>query len=141
PDPRRSTLRLDAIHLADLHPRIFRLPIFSGASVARIVLTLAGGAVFLVLYFVGHWLKGPALLGVIAAITLLGIIFIPINLGAASFFIYAAAFAGSVGDSRRGMWVIAGILVVLLIEVKAFDLEWFRWWWGALFTLIIGAVN
>ncbi len=116
-------------------------PFANGTSRARIALTLAGGAVFLVLYFLGYWLRGRELLAVIAAITVLGIIFTPINLGAPSFFIYAAAYAGGMRDSRRGMWVVAGVLAILLIEVKVLDLMVWRWWWGALFTLIIGAVN
>ncbi len=116
-------------------------PFLNGASRARIAATIIAGALFLVLYFVAHWLQGRSLLAVIAAITLLGVVFLPINLGAPALFIYAGSFAGGMRDSQRAMWVVAGVLAILLIEVKLLDLDLWRWWWGALFTLIVGGVS
>jgi two-component system sensor histidine kinase DesK len=119
----------------------FAYPFFDRSSPWRIAATIAAGLLFLVLYFVGHWVHGRALLAVIAALTLLGVVFVPFNPGAPALFIYAAAFAGGMSQPRRGMWVVGGVLAVLLLEVSLLHIEPWRWWWGALFTLVVGGVN
>src|SRR5690348_5173863 len=71
--------------------------------------TAAGLIAFLILYFRGYWVTGRPLLLCIAGITLLGVIFTPFNPGAASFFIYAAAFAGNVAGTREAVRVIVAV--------------------------------
>ena len=56
------------------------------------IATIAGVVVFLAFYFGVFWLKRPWNLVCVGAIVALGVIFAPYNLGAACFFIYAAAF-------------------------------------------------
>jgi two-component system sensor histidine kinase DesK len=116
-------------------------PFLYGATLLRTLLTLVAGAAFVALYFRAYWLHGRALLAAIAAMTLMGVVFLPINIGAGALFIYAGSFAGRMKETRRGVWIVAGVVAVLLIEAKVADLPLFRWWWGALFTLIIGGVN
>lgn len=116
-------------------------PLMDGASAARIAATYAAGAAFFALYFLGFWMQGRALLAVIAAITLLGVIFVPGNFGAPALFIYAGSFAGRTGRPRRGMWVIGGVLAVLFAEALWLHLDPIRWTWAALFTVIVGGVN
>src|SRR6185295_4766557 len=61
------------------------------------VATFAGLLVFLVLYVRGFWVRGRDVYPIIAAITLLGLIFYPSNPGGGTFFIFAASFAARLG--------------------------------------------
>ena len=116
-------------------------PFLDRAHPGRIAPALAATAVFLVLYFRGYWEQGARLLAIIGALTLLGVLFLPVNPGAGAFFIYAASFAGGVGAPKRALLVIAGIVAVLLLEVRLLDLSFFSWWWAAVFSLLVGGVN
>ena len=107
----------------------------------RIAPALAATAVFLVLYFRGYWEAGARLLAIIGAITLIGVLFLPVNIGAGAFFIYAASFAGGVGEPKRAFLVIGGVLAALLIEVRILDMSVFSWGWAAVFSLLVGGVN
>jgi len=61
---------------------VIMYPALGGASVLQWVLTLAGVAVFLVLYFTAHWLHDRRIWWCIAGILLLGMAFAPVNPGA-----------------------------------------------------------
>ena len=116
-------------------------PFVAKAGVGRIALTLFATAIFLVLYLAGYRVSGNRVLFIIAAITALGVAFMPVNPGAGAFFIFAASFAGSVGGVRRAFSIIGVVLLVLLIDVKVIGLSPLIWWWAAFFTVVIGAVN
>ena len=85
-------------------------------------LTLAAIAVFVALYFVGHWVEGGRLALVVAATFALGAGFAPWNSGASVFVIYASAFAGRLPPPRRAMGVIAGMIALTWIESWALSL-------------------
>src|SRR5437868_6558758 len=112
-----------------------------GTSPLEWVLMFAGLLAFLALYFRGHWERGNRLLAIIAAITLLGVLYWPWNPGAGSFFIYAAAFAGNLQTTRRSIWVIAGIELVVLVQMIELRLAWYDAFWPLLFGALIGAIN
>ena len=84
--------------------------------------TLAVVAVFLPLYFYGHWVTGRRLLLVTVAIAVLGAVLTPINNGGFVFFIYAAAFLGETGPPRVAAFRLAVLLVLMMLE--ALVLEW-----------------
>jgi two-component system, NarL family, sensor histidine kinase DesK len=105
------------------------------------VLTAAGAAVFLGLYFWGFWQKGPRVLWSVAGILLLAVLFVPSNPGAMSFFIYAAAFCSHAGRPRLAMACIAGVLAVLAAATAAFHLPVYVWLPAGLFSILIGGVN
>lgn len=111
------------------------------AGPMRWTLTIAGMLTFLVLYFVGWWVSGRRLLWVIGGITLLAVLFAPINPGAISYFIYAGSFAGRAGEPRTGARILLAILAVIGIVTLIFHLEFFFWFISGLFTLIVGAGN
>src|SRR5438876_76675 len=73
------------------------------------IATIVAVAVFLPIYFRGFRVGGRAEIPIIAAITLLGVIYWPFNPGAGAFFIYAAAFAARIGPGR------AAVRAILLI--------------------------
>lgn len=116
-------------------------PILANASAGRIALTWFTTALFTAIYLAGYRVSGNRVLLVIAAITLLGVIFIPTNFGAGAFFIFAASFAGAVGGVRRAFTIIGVVLLVLLAEMLIIGLSPVYWWWAAFFTVVIGAVN
>lgn len=116
-------------------------PVVTHASAARIAITWLATAVFAFIYLAGYRVRGQRLLWIIAAITLLGVAFMPSNAGAGAFFIFAASFAGNTGGVRKAFSIIGIILLVLLADVLVIGLSPLIWWWAAFFTVVIGAVN
>jgi two-component system sensor histidine kinase DesK len=113
-----------------------------GTSPLEWVATMAALVVFLALYFRGYWERGRGrFLGIIAAITLLGVAFWPLNPGAGSFFIYAAAFAGRLQPTRRAVQVIAAIELIVLVQAAALRMPWYNAFWPLLFSPLIGAIT
>jgi len=105
------------------------------------ILSLGGVAVFLVLYFAGHWFRDRRLLWIIAGITIIGLLLAPRNPGASVFFIYAAAFAGFSGSPRLAAVVIAVVAAALGVEAWLLGLPAVFWIPGMIFTIVIGGVN
>jgi len=116
-------------------------PVVANAGWGRIALTWFATALFTFLYLAGYRVRGRRLLWIIAAITTLGVAFMPINYGAGAFFIFAASFAGSAGRMRKAFTIIGVVLLVLLVDVLVIGLSPLIWWWAAFFTVVIGAVN
>src|SRR5262245_18997815 len=94
----------------------------TGAGVGEWIATSFGVLVFFALYFRGFWAKGVELLCIIAALTLLAVVFFPFNAGAGCFFIYAAAFAAQLGTLRKALLVIGIIEIITLTEALIFHL-------------------
>jgi two-component system sensor histidine kinase DesK len=111
------------------------------AGPMRWALTIAGMIAFLALYFWGWWISGRRLLWVIAGITLLAVLFAPINPGAISYFIYAGSFAGRAGEPKTAARILLAILAVIGVVSLVFHLDFFFWFISGLFTLIVGAGN
>jgi two-component system, NarL family, sensor histidine kinase DesK len=116
-------------------------PLGPGHTLGEIGAMFAGAAAFLALYFRGYWVRGRELALVIVALTILGLIFTPFNLGAPAFFIYAASFAGSLGGMRRALMVVGLVILALVAEALILNLSPSRWWWAIVFAVIVGAVN
>jgi two-component system sensor histidine kinase DesK len=117
-------------------------PVFSANTPARSwALTALGTAIFLPLYFWGYWLPGRKALIPVALITLLGVLYAPINFGASVFFVYASAylgFAGSAGFAFRLLLIVAAIP-----PIQAWVMNLPPWFWipGTLFSLLVGGIN
>lgn len=80
------------------------------------LLTGLGTVAFLASYFRGHWLRGRALLPIIAVQVALGIAFIPINSGAFVLFVFAASFAAQLERTSEALKWIGGIYVASLLS-------------------------
>lgn len=116
-------------------------PAIKRASALEWALTLAGAAVFLALYFRGFWYWDRRILWCAGGILLLGVLFVPFNWGASSFFIYAAAFVPHSG-SKRLSWVLIGVILAILgVETWLADLSPYAWVPAAVFSLLIGGLN
>lgn len=119
----------------------FIRPIESHASLRVWLLTVLGAAILIVLYFIGYWVKGWRLGVIIAALTALGVVYAPFNAGASVFFIYAAAFAGYIGDTPAAVKILVAILATIGLEAWVFNLPSAFWIPAMVFSALIGAVN
>jgi two-component system, NarL family, sensor histidine kinase DesK len=117
-------------------------PVMSHASARIWALDILGAVVFLFLYLGLFFLENPRALAHIVGMVVLGVVFQPINSGACTFFIYAAAMvpfcvetqaAGIVGLVTIGA---VGALEGLLLRVNGWQL-----FYTGLFPMIIGAGN
>jgi len=103
-------------------------------------LNTAGLAVFLGLYFWGHWQQGRKVLWAAGGILLLGIVFAPWNPGAGTFFIYAASFIADAGSPRFAWSLLGVMLAVLALETSLVHLSPYTWAPAAVFSLLIGGI-
>ena len=117
-------------------------PVISHASLRIWALDLVGAAVFLVLYFGLFFLENPRTVVHIGGMLALGMLFMPINSGACTFFIFAAAMLPFCVDSKTtaviGLLAIGalGAIEGLLLHINGWTL-----FYAALFPMIIGAGN
>ena len=103
-------------------------------------LSLLGVAVFLPIYLAGYRLEGKRLVGVIAAIALLGVIYAPLVGASVVYFIYAAGFIGFVLPSARGYRALAAYVVAVGAYCYALHVPWSALISAVVFSAIIGAV-
>lgn len=114
-----------------------------GHATARIwFLDISGALVFLVLYFGLFALESPRALFHIGGMVLLGILFLPINSGACTFFIYAAAMVPfTVKTQRAAVFGLAVVGAVGATEAFLLHLNGWTKFYAAIFPIIIGAGN
>jgi two-component system, NarL family, sensor histidine kinase DesK len=103
--------------------------------------TVAGGLVFLALYFAGFWAAGRRLLAVIAGLVLLGTVFAPWNTGAVPFFIYAGAHCGRLVPPRSALGALAGVIAVAALTAWALRLPPGFALASVVLTAVVGGVN
>lgn len=104
-------------------------------------LTALGTAVFLPLYFWGYWLPGRKTLIPVAGITLLGVLFAPINWGSSVFFVYAAGHLGFAGSAPFAFRLLLLLAALPPLEAWLLDLSPFFWIPAMVFSLLIGGIN
>lgn len=117
-------------------------PVVSHASFRLWLLDSLGAGVFLAFYFGLFILECPRALVHIGGMLLLGLLFLPINAGACTFFIFAAAMLPFCVDTQiaavLGLGIIgaAGAIEGWLLHVNGWTL-----FYSALFPVVIGAGN
>lgn len=117
-------------------------PVLAHASARLWALDLAGATVFLLLYFGLFALESPRSILHIAGMMLLGMLFMPINSGACTFFIFAAAMLPfCVGSQKAAVFGLGLIGAVGAIEGLALHINGWTMFYTALFPIIIGAGN
>lgn len=107
---------------------IFLLPILTeSSSIQRIGPWRFWGAtamaylLFLRLYFQGWWLRDQQLLKPIIGIAALGLLLLPINVGAQMMFVYAAAFGARLEKLSSALWCL--VLLSALFVLAAWQLN------------------
>ena len=117
-------------------------PFVARTSPVQWGLHLAGLAVFLPLYFAGHWVDGARRLPIVLGLVALGLALTWLNPAASVFFVYAASFIGGSRTGREASVWIAGITLAGLAAA------WSAGVWApfsavfvAVFAPIIGFIN
>ena len=101
-----------------------------------------GAGIFLVLYWGIFLLERPWPFVHVGGMVLLGVLFLPYNSGACTFFIFAAAMVPFLVDTQRralaGLGIVGaiGALEGVLLHVSLWEL-----FWAAVFPMFIGAGN
>lgn len=116
-------------------------PLMAHVGATMWALTLLTLGVFLALYFRGWWVHGRELALIVAAMTLLGAVWMPVNPGSGAFFIYAAAFAPFIGSSRTSIIAIALIEATAVAVALLAHLTVINAIWPIVFVILIGATN
>jgi len=117
-------------------------PVLNHASFRIWSFDLAGAIVFLFLYFGLFALENPSALLHIGGMVVLGMLFMPINQGACTFFIFAAAMlpfcVGTKTAAAVGLLTVGtvGAIEGLLLHINGWTL-----FYSALFPIVIGAGN
>jgi two-component system sensor histidine kinase DesK len=120
----------------------FIQPIMDHVSLKMWLLDGLGAMVFLFLYFGLFVLVNPRALAHIVGMMLLGLLYQPINGGACTFFIFAAAMLPFCVESQAaafaGLFVIGSVGAIegLLLHVGGWQL-----FWATLFPIVIGTGN
>jgi two-component system sensor histidine kinase DesK len=96
--------------------------------------------VALPLYFLGYWLSGYRVLWVVGGFLLLGVLFAPINYGAANMFVFAATALARIGEPFRAFPYLGGILAVVILEAWVLRLPPQFWIPTLFFSSLIGSV-
>jgi two-component system sensor histidine kinase DesK len=105
------------------------------------LVSLGGTSALLALYFRGYWVRGTKIIPIIAAMLLLGIVIYPMNSTAGVFFVYAAGFASRLEHDRAAVATIAGIEIIVAIEVLLGHFSPFSYVWVFVFVALVGAIN
>jgi len=117
-------------------------PVMSHAGLRIWLLDLSGAAIFLVLYFGLFFLENPRTFMHIGGMLLLGMLFMPINQGACTFFIFAAAMLPfCVNTQLAAALGLASIGIVGAVEGLLLHINGWTLFYSALFPVIIGAGN
>lgn len=120
----------------------FVQPVYDHASLRDWLLDGLGFVFFLVLYFGLFWLKNPKALFHIGGMAILGIVFLPFDPGASTFFIFAAAFTPFSVETQAAAigWMLA-ISAIAGVECLLLHLAGWTLFYAALFPLIVGGGN
>jgi two-component system, NarL family, sensor histidine kinase DesK len=119
----------------------FIQPILDHVGWKMWLLTGLATVVFLILYFGLFLLKKPRSLLHIAGMVILGLAFAPINGGASTFFVFAAAFVPfCLQTERAAVAMLAGIVALAGIETEVFHLSgWFFFYAGGIASAVGGS--
>jgi two-component system sensor histidine kinase DesK len=117
-------------------------PVLSHAGLRIWLLDTAGAVAFLILYFGLFMVECPLALLHIGGMVVLGVLYQPINGGACTFFIYAAAMLPfSVETQTTAFLGLAAIGAIGAVEGLLLHVSGWTLFYSALFPVIIGAGN
>jgi two-component system, NarL family, sensor histidine kinase DesK len=117
-------------------------PVVNHASQRIWTYDIVGAAVFLLLYFGLFVLERPRAYMHIAGMVLLGMVFLRINSGASTFFIFAAAMLPFCVGTQLAAWIgLAIIGGIGALEGLVLHIDSWTLFFSALFPIFIGAGN
>ncbi len=120
----------------------FVQPVMDHVSAQKWFLDVLGALIFMVFYFGLFVVENPWPLVNIAGMLLLGIVYLPINAGACTFFIYAAAMVPFCTETQRAA-VIGLVTVGSIGAIEGLILHMNGWaiFYAAIFPMMIGGGN
>jgi len=120
----------------------FVQPVYEHVSAKQWLLDGLGFLVFLLLYLGNFWLQKPRALVHIGGMVVLGMLFIPFNGGAATFFIFSAAFVPfSLETQAAAIAAMLGIVAIAGLECWLLHVPGWTTFYAAVFPLIVGGSN
>jgi two-component system sensor histidine kinase DesK len=106
----------------------------------RFPVTLAATAVAVALYFRSYWIRGPRVLWIGGAWFVLAVLFLRVNPGAATFFVYAACLYGKIWEPPVAFRYLAGHVVLVCLACWALGANVYVWTSAVVFSALIGSV-
>lgn len=120
----------------------FVQPAVEHVSRSKWLFDILGAVIFLVLYWGIFLLERPRPLVHVGGMMLLGVLFLPYNAGACTFFIFAASMVPfMVGTQARAAAGLGIIAVVAAIESLILHASVWELFWSAVFPVFIGTGN
>ena len=120
----------------------FVQPIADKVGLRLWLLDVLGAAIFLILYWGIFLLERPRVLLHVGGMVLLGVVFLPYNFGACTFFIFAAAMVPfMVSTQLRAIAGLAAISAIAAVEGLLLHKGGWEIFWAAGFPAFIGAGN
>ena len=110
-------------------------------SLAETAAMLAGYVVFLAAYFASYLVRGPRVVWLMLVLNALGLMFVPDNPGAGSFFIYAAAMPALGFAVKPAAWVVAAQVVLGTMLTASLGWPPLYFLMVAVISALIGAVT
>jgi two-component system sensor histidine kinase DesK len=110
-------------------------------SAVETAVMLASYPVFVALYLAGHWVRGPRILWIVAAIDLFAIVFGARNPAAASFFIYGTALLGPALPVKQAICSLIGQVVLAAVVWQLLSLSIWFVIPATIISALIGAVT
>lgn len=107
---------------------------------ARFPVTLAGTAAAVALYFWSYWIRGPRVLGIAGAWFVLAVIFLRVNPGATTFFVYAACLYGKIWEPPVAFRYLAGHVVLVCLVCWAIGINVWVSGSAVVFSALMGSV-
>jgi two-component system sensor histidine kinase DesK len=120
----------------------FVQPIANNPGLKLWLLDGLGAAIFLILYWGIFLLERPRVFAHVGGMVLLGVLFLPYNAGACTFFIFAAAMVPFLVDTQaRAVAGLATIAAIAAIEGLVLRIGGWELFWVAGFPVFVGAGN
>src|SRR5271156_4918997 len=116
-------------------------PIMNHSGPVTWASTGLGLLAFLILYFALFWTCGWKSVVCAAGVVLLGVVYLPFNGGACTFFIYGAAFSAYQLKANRAFQCIAAIVLIEGLELYLLRSPPISWFVDIGLTAIISVVN
>ena len=120
----------------------FVQPVVEHVGLKIWLLDILGALVFLVFYFGLFLLENPWPLANIAGMLLLGVVYLPINVSACTFFIYAASMVPFCVETQLAAVIgLVTIGAIGALEVSILHLGGWAIFWATVFPMMIGGGN
>jgi two-component system sensor histidine kinase DesK len=107
---------------------------------SQVPVTVAATAVAVAIYFWSYWLRGTKVLWIAGAWFVLAVIFLRVNPGATTFFVYAACLYGKIWEPPVAFRYLAGHVVLVCLACWALGANIYVSAAAVVFSALVGSV-